>query len=173
MNEVKETENEWKQKRMHGQYVREKEGIDWDRTWQWIAKGDLKGCTEALICSAQEQALRTNYERFHIDHTAESPLSRMCGSKGETVAHMVSEAVSWRRQNIKEGMITWHGISTANFVVNVDWKELIAGMNRSRREWWKVKTSRYCGISQSSVIGKLRQEDQTLSLLIRRRERLS
>ena len=27
VNEVKETENEWKQKRMHGQYVREKEGI--------------------------------------------------------------------------------------------------------------------------------------------------
>ena len=33
VNEVEETENEWKQKRMHGQYVREKEGIDWDRTW--------------------------------------------------------------------------------------------------------------------------------------------
>ena len=45
VNEVKETENEWKQKRMHGQYVREKE-VDWDRTWQWITKGDLKGCTE-------------------------------------------------------------------------------------------------------------------------------
>ena len=66
-------------------------GIDWDRTWQWIAKGDLKGCTEALICSAQEQALRTNYTRFHIDHTAESPLCRMYGCKGETVAHVVSE----------------------------------------------------------------------------------
>ena len=26
--EAKESENEWKQKRMHGQYVREKEGID-------------------------------------------------------------------------------------------------------------------------------------------------
>ena len=36
---------------MHGKYVREKEGIDRDRTWQWIAKGDLKGCTKALICS--------------------------------------------------------------------------------------------------------------------------
>ena len=82
-------------------------------------------------------------------------------------------AVSWRRQNIKEGMITQHGISTGNFVVNVDWKELIAGVNRSRREWWRVKTSRYCGISQSSVNGKLRHEDQTLSLLIRRKERLS
>ena len=46
VNEVKEMENEWKQKRMHGQCVREKEGIDWDRTWQWIANADLKGCTE-------------------------------------------------------------------------------------------------------------------------------
>ena len=79
-------------------------------------------------------------------------------------------AVSWRRQNIKEGTITWHGISIGNFVVNVDWKELIADMNRSRRDWWKVKTSRYCGISQSSVIGKSRQEGQTLSFLIRRIE---
>ena len=82
-------------------------------------------------------------------------------------------AVSWRRQNINEGMITWHGISTGNFVINVDGKELMAGMNRSRREWWKVKTSRYSGISRSSVIGKFRQEDQTLFLLITRRERLS
>ena len=91
VNEAKQTENEWKQKRMHGQYLREKEGIDWDKTWQWIAKRDLKGCTEALICSAQEQALRTKYMRFHIDHTAESTLCRMCGSKGEAVAHVVSE----------------------------------------------------------------------------------
>ena len=30
-------------------------------------------------------------------------------------------AVSWRRQNIKEGSITWRGISIGNFVVNVDW----------------------------------------------------
>ena len=35
VNEVEEMENEWKQKGMHWQYVREKEGIDWDRTWQW------------------------------------------------------------------------------------------------------------------------------------------
>ena len=34
MDDVKETENEWMQKRMHGQYVRGKERIDWDRTWQ-------------------------------------------------------------------------------------------------------------------------------------------
>ena len=44
-----------------------------------------------MICSAREKALRTNYTRFHIDHTAESPLRRMCGSEGETLAHVVSE----------------------------------------------------------------------------------
>ena len=59
-------------------------------------------------------------------------------------------------------MITWRGISTGNFRGKVDWKELIAGINRSRREWWKVKTSRYCGISQSSVIGNLRQEREVV-----------
>ena len=56
-----------------------------------LQKGGLKGCTEALICSAQEQALRTNYTRFYIDQTAESPLCRMCGSKRETVADVVGE----------------------------------------------------------------------------------
>ena len=55
-----------------------KEGIDWDMTWQWIAKEDLKECTEALICSAQEQALRTNDTRFHIGRTTESSPCRMC-----------------------------------------------------------------------------------------------
>ena len=86
-----EMEDAWKQKVMHGQFVRDKEGVKWDKSWQWLAKGDLKGCTEALICSAQEQALRTNYTKFHIDKNADSPLCRMCGEKGETISHLVSE----------------------------------------------------------------------------------
>ena len=135
VNEVNATENEWKQKRMHGQYVRGKEGIDWDKTWQWIAKGDLKGSTEALICSAQEQALRTNYTKFHIDHTAESPLCRMCGSKGETVAHVVSDCSKLAQTEYKGRHDNVARYIPGNFVVNVNWKELTTGMNRSRREW--------------------------------------
>ena len=50
----------------------------------------------------------------------------------------------------------------ARYRGKVDWKELITGINRSRGEWWKVKTSRYCGISQSSVIGNLRQEREVV-----------
>ena len=97
----------------------------------------------------------------------------MYRSKGETVAHVVGEySISCHRQNIKEGMIMLRGIFIGNFVVNEDWKELVTGMNRSLREWWKVKTPKYCRISLSSATGTARQEDQTLSLLIRR-ERLS
>ena len=55
-------------------------------------------------------------------------------------------------------MITWHGISTGNVVVNVDWKELIAGMNRSRREWWEVKTSRFCDHQCDRKIGVRRPD---------------
>ena len=51
----------------------------------------MKGCTEALIYSAQEQALRTNYIKFNIGKTSASPLCRICSNKGETVSHIVSE----------------------------------------------------------------------------------
>ena len=51
-------------------------GVDWEEIWQWLWNGDLERCTEALICSAQEQALRTNYIKFYIDKTSESLAER-------------------------------------------------------------------------------------------------
>ena len=41
--------------------------------WQWLSKGDLKIGTEVLLCTVQEQAIRTNYVKHHIDKTSESP----------------------------------------------------------------------------------------------------
>ena len=40
------------------------------------------------LCAAQEQAIRTNYVKRHIDKTSESPLCRLCG-KCESVQHLV------------------------------------------------------------------------------------
>ena len=45
-------------------------------------EGDLNECTGALICSAQVEALRTNYTLFHIDKAVDSPLCRMCDERG-------------------------------------------------------------------------------------------
>ena len=96
-----ERESRWMNKKMHGQYVREMKEIDEEKTWRWLNKGDLKGCTEALICSAQEQALRTNYVKFHIDKSIDSPLCRMCGAKSESVGHLVSECSKLAQKEYK------------------------------------------------------------------------
>ena len=59
---------------MHGQFVREMpEKVDKDKTSQWLSKSDLKIGTEALLCTAQAQAIRTIHLKHHIDKTSESP----------------------------------------------------------------------------------------------------
>ena len=66
------------------------EDKDKNNTWIWMTKSDLKGCAEALICNAQEQSIRTNYIKYNIDKTAESSLCRMCGTRNETISHIVN-----------------------------------------------------------------------------------
>ena len=79
---INEREHAWKEKRMHGQYAREMdESVDKDKTWGWLKNGGLKGCTESLICAAQDQALRTNYVKHF---TLIIPLNHLCvGSVGK------------------------------------------------------------------------------------------
>ena len=59
---AKELKEKWSEKQKHGQFIRETiEKVDKEKTWQWLSRGDLKVGTEALLCAAQEQAIRTNY----------------------------------------------------------------------------------------------------------------
>ena len=82
----------WKKKQMYRQFIGDMpEGTDKERSWLWLRKYDLKIPSEALICSAQEQAIRTNYVKYHIDKSVDSASCRMCGETGETVSHIVSE----------------------------------------------------------------------------------
>ena len=47
-------------------------------------KSDLKVETEALICAAQQQALRAKYVKYNIGKTKDSPMCILCGKKVET-----------------------------------------------------------------------------------------
>ena len=99
---IDETEQRWMEKRMYGQFNREiSEDMDKEGSWKWLSKGDLKPETEALICAAQEQALRTNYTKYNIDKTADSLLCRLCGEKGESVGHLVSECQKLAQKEYK------------------------------------------------------------------------
>ena len=56
-----------------------------------MRKSDPTITKEALICAAQEQAIRTKYIKYNIDKTADSPTRRLCKERGETVSHISSE----------------------------------------------------------------------------------
>ena len=73
-----------------------------EESWNWLRKADLKIQTEALICTGQEQALRTNYVKYHSDKTVESPLCRLCGEKGESVNHIVCECKKLAQREYKQ-----------------------------------------------------------------------
>ena len=82
----------WKNKRMYGQFVREMPETTDEKETYWLRKADLEGETEAMLCAAQEEAIRTNYVKHKIDKTAQSPLCRKCDKKIETISHIVSES---------------------------------------------------------------------------------
>ena len=77
-NSQNEFKNKWYEKRM---YKRMYEEIDKGLSWKWLVQSDFKVRTEATICAAQGQALRTNYKKNKIDKTSEIPLCRMCGER--------------------------------------------------------------------------------------------
>ena len=53
------TENtqEWKEKPLHGQFLRETEDQSNEETWNWLKEGSLKRETEAIITAAQDLAI--------------------------------------------------------------------------------------------------------------------
>ena len=61
----------------------------------------FKVSSEALICSAQEQAIRTNYVRYHIDKSVDSASCRLCSKTGETISHIVSECSKLAQREYK------------------------------------------------------------------------
>ena len=101
-NSQDEFKNKWHEKRIYGQFVREvPEEIDKDLSWEWLVESDLKVQTEATVCAAQEQALRTNYAKNKTDKTLENPSCRMYGEKGETVQYAVCECKKLAQREYK------------------------------------------------------------------------
>ena len=93
----------------------------------WQRKADLKVETEAMLCAAQEEAIRTNYVKHKIDKTAQSPLCRMCDKKSETISHIVSECEKLAQKEYKR--------RHDNVARIVHWK-LCGKYNLKRSEKW-------------------------------------
>ena len=73
---------------------------------------------------------------------------------------------------MKKGMTMHTGIFTGNYVKNMTLKEYHSGKRMSRMELLRTKCTRFFENSQSSVISRLKLDDQILFLFVKTRKRL-
>ena len=93
---------EWENKQMQGQYLRQTKDIAQNGSWQWLMRGELKKETEGMLMAAQDQALRTRYIQNKIDGQADiSPMCRKCNQKMETINHIISECPALAQNEYK------------------------------------------------------------------------
>ena len=80
----------WEEKALHGQYLRQTKEVRSDQCWAWLQNGDLKSETESLIVAAQNQNIRTNLVKAKIDKSQRGSLCRVCRKVDESIDHIVS-----------------------------------------------------------------------------------
>ena len=62
---------DWKEKVLHDQYLRQTKELRSDQCWAWLQNGDLERETESLIVAAQNQSIRTNLVKAKNDKARE------------------------------------------------------------------------------------------------------
>lgn len=101
--ELRNRQERWQSKALHGQYLKDIEGkVDSDNIWNWLTNGELKKETEGFLLAAQDQALRTNAIKAHIDGTSDDSKCRLCKEKEETIDHLVSACSKIAQTDYKE-----------------------------------------------------------------------
>ena len=80
----------WKEKALHGQYLRQTKEVRSGQSWVWLQNGDLKRERESLIVAAQNQSIRTKLVKAKIDKSQKGMLCRLCKKTDESIDHVVS-----------------------------------------------------------------------------------
>ena len=81
---------DWEEKVLHGQYLRQTKEVRSDQCWAWLQNGDLKRETESVIVAAQNQSIRTNLVKAKIDKYQGDSLCRVCRKLDESIHNVVS-----------------------------------------------------------------------------------
>ena len=64
-------------------------------------KGNIKRETESLLIVAQNNAKRTNHIKARINKTQQNSKCRLCGDRGETINHIISECSKLAQKEYK------------------------------------------------------------------------
>ena len=81
---------DWEEKVLHGQYLRQAKELRSDHCWAWLQNGDLKRETESLIVAAQDHSIRINEVKAKIDKNQGDSICRVCRKVDESIDHDVS-----------------------------------------------------------------------------------
>ena len=95
---------DWEEKVLHGQYLRQSKEVRSDQCWAWLQNRDLKRETENLIVAAKNQSIRANLIKPRIDKSQGDSLCSMCRKVDESIDHIVSDCSKLAQ---KEYKITW------------------------------------------------------------------
>ena len=81
---------DWEEKVLHRQYLRQTKEIMSDKCWALLQNGDLERETESLIVTAQNQSIRTSLVKAKIEKIQGNSLCRVCRRVDESVDNFVS-----------------------------------------------------------------------------------
>ena len=89
---LKQFEEKWKQKPLHGKFYNRATQADVDKTdtFNWLKSSSLKPETEGFIIAAQDQSLKTKNYITNIMKVENDPLCRFCEQYTETIDHLIS-----------------------------------------------------------------------------------
>uniref|UniRef100_H2ZSY5 Reverse transcriptase zinc-binding domain-containing protein n=1 Tax=Latimeria chalumnae TaxID=7897 RepID=H2ZSY5_LATCH len=117
----------WKQKVLHGQYIRQLgEDVNIEQIFSWLTVY-LKGETEALLIAAQDQALNINCHRVRILHSGTESKCRMCKTEEETV-HIILGCKPLANGSYKE---------RHNITRSIHWALCKKVSVEVTNQWWK------------------------------------
>ena len=120
---------DWEEKVLHGQYLRQTKEVRSDQCWAWLQNGDLKRETESLIVAAQNQSIRTNLIKARIEKSQGNSLCRVCKKVDESIDHIVSGCSKlaqkeYKRRHDNLGKIVhWKLARNCNFEAGDKWYE--------------------------------------------------
>ena len=120
---------DWEEKALHGQYLRQTKEVRSEQSWVWLQNGDLKRETESLIVAAQNQSIRTNLVKAKIEKTQKDTQCRLYKKADESIDHVVSGCnklaqKEYKRRHDNLGKtVHWRLARKCNFEAGDKWYE--------------------------------------------------
>ena len=120
---------DWEEKVLHGQYLRQTKIVRSDQCWAWLQNGNLKRETERLIVAAQNQSIRANLVKAKIDKSQGDSLCRVCRKVDESIDRIVSGCSKLAQKDYKRRhdnlgkIVHWKLARKFNFEAGDKWYE--------------------------------------------------